>query len=118
MIQGCIIYSYMDVSIVPLWAKPTKALYIGDREMSELEKAKKKYWYDHSFDKSQNHWDAYVELSIFAEGWKQALEWVLTKASEDTFGNLHHWEDIGADHKIIAVSDIKEELNATSEKRC
>ena len=44
--------------------------------LTELEKAKKKYWYDHSFDKSQNHWDAHVELSIFAEGWKQALEWI------------------------------------------
>lgn len=46
--------------------------------MTELDKAKKKYWYDHSFDKSQNYWDAHVELSIFAEGWKQALEFALS----------------------------------------
>lgn len=50
--------------------------------MIGLEEAKKKYWYDHSFDKSQNHWDAHVELSIFAEGWKQALEWALTKDTD------------------------------------
>jgi hypothetical protein len=50
--------------------------------MKILEKAKKKYWYDHSFDKSQNHWDAHVELSIFAEGWKQALEWALTQDTD------------------------------------
>ena len=45
--------------------------------MKALKEAQKKYWYAHNFDKSQNHWDAHVELSIFAEGWKQALKWVL-----------------------------------------
>ena len=50
--------------------------------MTELEKVKKKYWYDHNFDKSQNHWDVHVELNIFADGWKAALDWALTQETD------------------------------------
>ena len=75
--------------------------------MKELEKAKKKYWYDHNFDKSQNHWDAHVELSIFAEGWKQALEWALT-----TQGKFD-WRFC----PMISPSIIEKELNGKTTKR-
>lgn len=68
--------------------------------MKELDKAKKKYWYDHNFDKSQNHWDAHVELSIFAEGWKQALEWALVIMS---VGDIE-----------MVIDEIKEELDGKS----
>lgn len=78
--------------------------------MKALEEAKKKYWYDHNFDKSQNHWDALMELSTFAEGWKQALEWVLTHKKPIKY------RDYKFDY--IKTDVIKEELNATSEKRC
>ena len=75
--------------------------------MTGLEKAKKKYWYDHNFDKSQNHWDAYVELSIFAEGFKVALELVREKLKCDCPDCLDDFNQF-----------IEEELDATSEKRC
>ena len=77
--------------------------------MTELEKAKKKYWYDHNFDKCTNHWDAHVELSIFAEGWKQALEWVLTHKKPIKYN----------DYKFgyIKTDVIEKELNGKTTKR-
>ena len=75
--------------------------------MKVLEEAKKQYWYEHNFDKSQNHWDAHVELSIFAEGWKQALEWVLTRrVFDEEYAKRYNDYTPG----IISEKAIKEEL--------
>jgi hypothetical protein len=89
---------------VPLWAKLLKALYIGDREMKELEKAQKKYWYDKGFNKWDSGCVANTELCIFAEGWKVALEWALEQ--ETWIGN----DDDG--EWGIDKDEIEEELNA------
>jgi len=63
--------------------------------MKALKEAQKQYWYDQGFDKSPRHWDANIELNIFAEGWKAALKWALSHS------------DI-----IEIVKQIEEELNA------
>lgn len=46
--------------------------------MKALEKAQKKYWYGQGFNKWDSGCVANTELCVFAEGWKAALEWVLT----------------------------------------
>ena len=78
--------------------------------MTELEKAKKKYWYDCNFDKSDNHWSHQIALNNFEDGWKAALEWVLTHKKPIKYN----------DYKFdyIKTDVIEEELDATSEKRC
>lgn len=56
-------------------------------EMSELEKAQKKYWYDRGFHKWDSGCVANTELCAFAEGWKVALEWAKSRIDYANAGN-------------------------------
>ena len=75
--------------------------------MTELEKAKKKWWYDHNYDKGANHWDTSILLNEFEEGWKAALEWVLTNKKPIKY------KDYKFDY--IKTNVIKRELNGETD---
>jgi hypothetical protein len=52
-----------------------------------LEKAKKKFWYDHDYDKGANHWNTSILLNEFEDGWRAALEWAKGRIDYANAGN-------------------------------